>query len=289
MARNRSAQYRFWRIVLIAALVYVALCAFLYVYQPRLLYLPGVPTRDHVATPKALGLDYTPVRIGTADGEALDGWFVPAAKARGTLLFFHGNAGNISHRLRSIADFHALGLAVLIVDYRGYGASTGEPTEDGTYADATAAWRYLTETRGVAADRIVLFGRSLGGAVAANLASRVRPAGLILESAFTSAPDLAAEYYWFVPARWLTRFRYDNRAALAAIDCPVLVIHSRQDEIVPFAHGRALFETARAPKDFLELRGGHNDGFVVSGRTYTDGLDAFLEKALGKERAPSAR
>lgn len=280
MTTNSGSFSIFWGIVLIAVAMYVALGAFIYFFQSRLLYLPGIPSRAHMATPKALGLDYEPVRIETADGETLDAWFIPAAKRRGTLLFFHGNAGNISHRLQSIAVFHALGLDVLIVDYRGYGASTGAPSEEGTYADAMAAWRYLTETRDVRPDRIVLFGRSLGAAVAANLAGRTKPAALILESAFTSAPDLAAHHYWYFPVRRLTRFHYDIRAALAVIDCSLMIVHSRHDEIVPFAHGQALFAAAREPKEFLELRGGHNDGFVVSGRIYTDGLDRFLAAHL---------
>ena len=282
MTTNSTWLNSLWRIVLVAIAVYVTLGVFMYFFQPRLLYLPGVPSRAHMATPQAIGLDYEPVRIETGDGVTLDAWFIPAANPRGTLLFFHGNAGNISHRLQSIAIFHELGLSVLIVDYRGYGASTGEPSEDGTYADALAAWRYLTETRGVPANRIILFGRSLGSAVAANLASRTTPTALILESAFTSAPDLAADHYWFFPARWLTRFRYDTRTALASIGCPLLLVHSRHDEIVPFAHGRALLDAAREPKQFLELRGGHNDGFVVSGRAYRDGLDAFLTAHVGK-------
>ena len=261
MATNSASFSPFWGIVLIAAAVYVALGAFTYFFQSRLLYLPDVPSRAHMATPRTLGLDYEPVKIEAGDGVTLDAWYVPAEKARGTLLFFHGNAGNISHRLQSIAIFHALRLSVLIVDYRGYGASTGEPSEEGTYADAMAAWRFLTETRGTPPGRIVLFGRSLGAAVAA---------------------DLAAHHCWNFPVRWLARFRYDSRAALAAVRCPVLIVHSRQDEIVPFDHGRALFEVAREPKRFLELHGGHNDGFVVSGRTYRDGLDDFLAPLIGR-------
>ena len=280
MASNGNWFNNLSAIVLAVLAVYLVLGALMFFFQSRLLYLPGVPSRAHFATPQEIGLAYEPVTLSTKDGQSLSAWFIPAEEPRGTLLFFHGNAGNISHRLQSIAVFSALRLSVLIIDYRGYGKSTGEPSEEGTYEDARAAWHYLTTTRGIPAHRIVLFGRSLGAAVAVHLAGRVDPAALILESAFTSAPDLAAHHYWFFPTRWLTRFRYDNRTAIAAVDSPVLVIHSRNDEIVPFFHGQALFEAARGPKRLVELRGGHNDGFVVSARTYYDALDAFLSAHL---------
>jgi fermentation-respiration switch protein FrsA (DUF1100 family) len=270
-----------WSFLLFVLGVYLALGLVLYVSQSRLLYYPNVPSRAVVATPARIGLAYEEVAFVAADGVRLHGWFLPAGAApRGVLLFFHGNAGNISHRLDSLAIFHRLGLSVLIFDYRGYGRSEGKVTEAGTYLDAEAAWRHLTETRGIPEDSIVLFGRSLGAAVAARLATRRRPRALILESGFTSVPDLAARYYRIFPVRWLTRFRYDARAALGAVQCPVLIAHSRDDEIIPVAHGRALFAAAAEPKAFLELGGGHNDGFLASGRTYTDGLAAFLARHL---------
>lgn len=255
---------------------YLALAAFAYFNQSNLLYLRDMPSREVLATPQEVGLHYESVRIVTADRETLDAWFLPARPERLVLLFFHGNAGNISHRLESLRIFHALGLSVLIFDYRGYGRSTGTPTEDGTYRDALAAWDHLTRDRGIGARRIVLFGRSLGGAVAAWLATQRAPRALIVESSFTSAPDLAAQVYPFLPARWLTRFRYPTAEYLRAIRCPVLVVHSRDDEIIPYSHGESLYAAARPPKQMLTLRGGHNDAFVSSGRTYIDGLAGFL-------------
>lgn len=259
---------------------YGALLLFLYFYQSRLLYLPNLPSRDIAATPDMVGLSYERVHILTEDGVSLDGWFIPVRQARGVLLFFHGNAGNISHRLDSLKIFNHLGLATLIFDYRGYGRSTGTPSEQGTYRDATAAWRYLTEERGVAPERIVLFGRSLGAAIAVHLATEQTPKALIIESGFTSVPDLAAEVYPIFPARKLARFRYSTETFLTSVSCPTLIIHSRDDEIVPFAHGRRLYAVASEPKQFLEIRGGHNDGFVVSGDDYANGLDAFLKAHL---------
>ncbi len=259
---------------------YAALVAIAFVFQDRLLYLPGVPSRTLTATPASVGLDFEEVTLETVDGVRLHGWHVPARAARGTLLFFHGNAGNISHRLDSLALFHELDLDVLIIDYRGYGRSTGQPSEAGTYDDAEAAWRHLTAGRGIDPRRIVVFGRSLGGAVGARLAARHRPGTLIVESGFTSAPELAAEVYPFLPARRLTRFEYATERALRSVECPVLIAHSRDDEIIPYRHGRRLFEAAHEPKRFLEMSGGHNEGFLVSGARYRDGLRAFIEAHL---------
>jgi pimeloyl-ACP methyl ester carboxylesterase len=171
MRTGVSVNY-FWSIVLVIAGSYGALVIFLYFSQSRLLYLPNLPSRDIVATPDMVGLDYEPVKIVSDDGVTLDGWFVPVRQMRGVLLFFHGNAGNISHRLDSLKVFYDLGLATFIFDYRGYGRSTGAPSEQGTYRDATAVWRYLTEDRRIAAKDIVLFGRSLGAAIAVQLAPR---------------------------------------------------------------------------------------------------------------------
>ena len=269
-----------WSILLVLVGSFGALLVFLYFFQSRLLYLPNLPSRDIIATPDTVGLDYEPVKIATDDGVTLDGWFIPARPARGVLLFFHGNAGNISHRLDSLKIFNDLGLATLIFDYRGYGRSTGVPFEQGTYRDAEAAWRYLTEDRRITAQKVVLFGRSLGAAIAVQSATRHTPKALIIESAFTSIPDLAAEVYPFLPARSLARFRYHTETFLQSVSCPVLIVHSRDDEIIPFAHGRRLYATANEPKELLEIRGGHNDGFLVSRQTYVAGLDTFLKAHL---------
>lgn len=261
-----------------AGLAYAALVAGVYLFQSRLLYLPEMPSRALMADPGALGLDYQDVALQTDDGVALHGWYVPAPGARRALLFFHGNAGNISHRLDSIRIFHDLGLDVLIIDYRGYGRSEGSPSEQGTYRDAQAAWRYLIEERGMDPGQIVMFGRSLGAAVAAWLAARHPPGALILESAFRSVPAMAAELYPWLPVRWLARLRYDTEAYVSRVQAPVLVIHSREDEIVPFAHGQAIHEAAGEPKSLLRLRGGHNDGFMVSADAYRAGLAEFLRR-----------
>jgi len=258
-------------------LAYGSLVLLVYLAQGRMLYLPRISGMPEGASPRQLGLEFESIRIHTADGISLHAWFIPASERRGTtLLFFHGNAGNISHRLDSIAQFNRLGLDILIVDYRGYGLSEGAPGEAGTYEDARAAWRYLVEQRDLPARRIVLFGRSLGAAVAAKLASEVTPGALILESAFTSVPDMAAAHYPYLPVRLLSRFRYDTREALAGAHCPLLVIHSREDEIVPVSHGQALYDSAKDPRSLLLIQGGHNDGYALSDTRYRQGIDRFL-------------
>ena len=231
-------------------------------------------------TPAQLQLPFEEVRIAVADGDTLHGWYVPAPGAPATLLFFHGNAGSIVHRLDWLPAFRQLGLSALLIDYRGYGQSSGRPSEAAMYADAEAAWRHLTEVRRIAPARIVVFGESLGGAVAAHLAARMRPAALVLHSAFTSAPDLAADLYPFLPARQLSRYAYDTLAAVRALRAPLLVAHSPQDEVVPVAHGRRLFAAAGEPKQWLELAGGHNDGFLYMRREWLQELDRFLQRHL---------
>lgn len=269
-----------FKLLTAVAAAYGALAVLLFAYQPRLVFQPNFQGRALEATPDAIGLDYRDVSIATDDGETLHGWWVPHADARATMLFSHGNAGNISHRLESLRQFHQLRLNVLMYDYRGYGQSTGKPSEAGLYRDIDAAWRWLVDDRGLAPSRIVLSGRSLGGAVTAGLAARVEPACVILESTFTSVPDLGAELYPWLPVRLLSRVRLDARAHVADIAAPLLIVHSRDDEIVPYAHARKLHTAADGSAELLAISGGHNTGFVDSEASYIEGLDAFLEGCL---------
>jgi uncharacterized protein len=268
-------------LLLLVAGCYGAFAVYLFIMQPRLLYYPDMPGRELEATPAVVGLAYEEVALQTSDGVRLHAWFIPVEQPRASVLFCHGNAGNISHRLDSIRLLHSLGLQVLIFDYRGFGKSEGSPSEAGTYRDVDAAWHHLLDVRGIPAGEIIVSGRSLGAAVAADLASRTRPAAVILESAFTSVPDMAAEIYPWLPVRLLSRYRYDNLDKVMRITGPLLLVHSRQDEIIPFAHGERLFERAREPKSFLEIQGGHNDAFLTSRKAYTHGLKAFLDTHLG--------
>ena len=270
-----------WKFLLIAACLYLGIAALVYFRQTSLIFYPNLPGRELTATPQRIGLDYEDVELVTSDQVRLHGWFVPAADARGALLFFHGNAGNISHRLESIAIFNQLDLDVLIIDYRGYGQSQGNISEEGTYRDAEAAWQHLTQTRGIDPKTIIVFGRSLGASIAAWLASQNPPAALILESGFSSVPSMAQRLYPFLPARLLSKYRYDTQRYVSSLDCPLLVIHSPSDEIIPYAEGRQIFDAAPADKEFLDIRGGHNDGFFVSGEAYIEGLNGFIGSSLG--------
>ncbi len=260
---------------LLLAAGYGVVLAIIYLMQGRMLYLANVPGRTLTMTPADARMDYEDVSIVTADGVTLHGWYIAGQSPR-VLLFFHGNAGNISHRLDSIRQFRNLWLSVLIIDYRGYGQSDGRTTESGTYRDADATWRYLTETRGVRPDNVVIFGRSLGGSIAARLAAHQRPLALIVESSFTSVPDIAQELYPWLPARWLSRLSHATRDYVRDVQCPVLVVHSRDDEIIPFHHGQAIFAAAPEPRTLLTLRGSHNDAYLRDDRSYVEGLWAFL-------------
>lgn len=257
--------------------VYFALAALLYSFQGRLIHLPDTPGRQLEATPAAIGADWEDVQLTARDGVKLHGWYLPASAADApTLLFFHGNAGNISHRLDTLAIFRRLGVATLIIDYRGYGRSEGQPTEAGLYLDADAAWQHLAHERHIPPERIVAFGRSLGGAIAAHLAAERPVGGLIVESAFTSIPDLGREQYPLFPVRTLARFQYPTREYIARTTAPVLVIHSPDDEIIPYHHGQSLYQAANEPKQFLAIQGGHNTGYLDSDAIYRQGLADFL-------------
>lgn len=254
---------------------YAIFAGAIFLFQSHLIYYPEIG-RNGIAAPDSVGLVYETVELKTADGENLHGWFVPAPEATATVLFFHGNAGNISNRMEYLLMFHRLGYNTLIIDYRGYGQSSGAPSEKGTYRDAEAAWQYLTEQKNIAPSRVVLFGESLGGAVASWLAAREKPAVLVLASAFTSVPDMAAEIYPFLPVRLLSLFEYNTEDHLRAVTSPVFVAHSRKDEIVPFAHGKALYDSAPEPKQFLELQGGHNTGLIFMREEWVSALDEFI-------------
>ncbi len=229
------------------------------------------------------GLPLEDVWLDTPDGLRLFGWFVPArtSGASPVLLWCHGNAGNIINRLHNLVALHRIGLSVFLFDYRGYGLSTGQPTEAGLYQDALTAYSYLAETRRMPPHRLVIFGRSLGAAVAGTVASRKPAAGLILESCFPSVAAVAREYYFGLPADWLLTSRFDLSAQLPAITMPLLFVHGDRDEIIPIELGKKVYEAANAPKSFYEVRGaGHNDLYVVGGRAYFRRLQEFVTQVV---------
>ena len=264
-------------ILLTGVPVYVLLIAYVYVFQARLIFFPNVPGRTLATTPSQIGLRFEEAQITTADRVDLHGWYVPAPADGPVVLLCHGNAGNISHRLDWLEIFRGMGFAVLLFDYRGFGQSSGAPTEQGTYLDAHAAWDYLTNTKGFSPGSIVIVGESLGGPIAAHLAKDVAPGALILVSTFTSVPDLARTFYWYLPVRLLARFQYPTSEYVALAHVPTLVVHSRDDEMIPFLHGEELRRRASGHAQLLEIFGDHNAAFMLSRPKLIDGMRSFLD------------
>ena len=265
-------------IALLIAVCYGLAAAYLYFFQEKFVYRPS--TRRG-ATPASVGMYYEEVALVANDGVRLAGWYLPLINARGTVLFCHGNAGNISHLLAVAQDAHRLGLGILLFDYRGYGQSEGTPSEEGTHRDAEAAWNYLVQEAGLAPDQIAIIGRSLGGPIAARLARDKTPAALFLEETFTSIPELGRELYPIFPVSLLVRYEYPTLEYLKQVQCPVLISHSREDMFIVFAHGQRLYEAANQPKAFTELRGGHSSAFSEDAAMYEAGVEAFLTEVLG--------
>ncbi len=229
-------------------------------------------------TPGEVGLDFEEVFYPTADGKQINGWFIPAKKNRGTILFSHGNGGNIGHRIDFFKIFNKLGLNVFIFDYRGYGKSPGNPSEKGIYSDGKGAYDYLTGRADIDKDKIVLYGESLGGAVAIDLAGKVTARSLITFGTFTSATDMGRKLYPHYPVKLIITQKYDSFSKIKNLTIPKLIIHSRDDEIVPFEQAEALFAEAPPPKEFLELRGGHNEAALENSEKFSQKINDFLLK-----------
>ena len=240
------------------------------------------PTHDVDHSPADVGLAFENVRLETSDGVSLHGWFVPGERDV-TILWMHGNGGNIAYHLGSLPDLHArLGVSLFLFDYRGFGLSDGTPGEHGFYRDATAALDYLRSRSDVRNDRIVYFGQSLGTAVAIELATRAAPLGIILEAPFPSGPYMAHRLVPSLPM-WFHRYfipnRYDSLSRLGRIHAPMLVVHGDQDATVPHEAGQVVFEAANEPKEMVTIPGGgHVDSFVVDGDVYFEALTRFLDR-----------
>ncbi len=272
-----------WRVLgsllFILAASYLGLAVYLYFFQSRLVYFP---TATLVGSPADLGLAYQDVWLNPDKGKGfVHAWAAPADPSFDSgrwVLFCHGNGGNISGRLPLLEILHRLGYSTLIFDYRGFGRSSGRPTERNTYQDAVAAWRWLVEEQAVAPEDIMVFGRSLGGAVAAWLAREKNPGLLVVESTFTSLVDMGRQLYPFLPVHWLARHRYPTQRHIASYPGPILIMHSQDDELVPMEMGRQLYKTATGDKLFIELRGGHNEVWYVMGREYEQRLRQGVEQ-----------
>jgi len=274
---SRSNRRRIVTLLLLVTTGYALVCALLTIFQERLIYFPGGPPS---ADPGVYGLDFEELRLVASDGVELSAWLCrpPATSpTRGAVVVSHGNAGNIGNRLHIARVLVESGFAALLYDYRGYGLSSGEPGEEGTYLDALAAHEALVE-RGFEG-RIAGYGESLGGAVTVELALRRELRAVCLQSSFRSLPAVAAEHYPWLPVRWLVRHRYASEDKIDSLAVPLLVLHGRSDRVVPYAHGKRLAELAAEPKQFVELPGGHNDD-PFADPAVREALQSFLSAAF---------
>ncbi len=265
------------KIVIVSIAVLALLFVFIRFLEYKSLYYP-IRSIEH--TPHDIALEYEEVNLATGDGVNISGWFVPAESPQATFILAHGNGGNISHRLEKIKILHGLNLNVFIFDYRGYGKSSGSPSEEGFYEDARACYEYLVNVKKIPANEIVGYGESLGGAVIIELALNNEVGGIIIESSFTSVSDMGRTIFPFIPAA-IYKTKFDSLSKMKNIRVPALIFHSQDDEIVPFKFGKKLYEAAPASKEFIELRGGHNDAFLVSEKVFTEGIELFLSRLYG--------
>ncbi len=240
--------------------------------EPSMFYYP---MRDMGLSPDKAGLKFEDVWLTASDGVKIHGWFLPAATTNApAILFLHGNAGNISHRLDKLAIFHSLGAATLIIDYRGYGRSDErQPDEQGTYRDAQAGYDWLAQKQ----PQIILYGESLGSAIAVELATKSPVAGIVIEEPFTSIADVGQKLYPFLPVRFLAKTKYDSLGKMPHLTAPLLILHSREDELFPMSYAERLLAAAGSQtKRLVELHGSHNDAFLVSAPIYHQALAEFL-------------
>ena len=258
-----------------AAGLYFAVFAAVWAFQERIYYKGR--TSDVNQTPQSLGWPHEDVWVEVVGGKT-HGWWLPLENARGAVLFSHGSGKNISHYLDDAQYFRDNGFSVLLYDYGGYGESTGEPSEGRCYTDIRAMYKYLTKTLGIPEEKIVLAGCSMGGGVTADLAANVQPGAVILESTFLSVPRVVADTLPWMPSLALTRIQFRNMDKVRDIKTPVLVVHSTEDNTVPFAHGKRLFEMIRAPKQFVQITGSHGGGKFSSKEVYGPALKKFLDE-----------
>lgn len=263
----------------VSSLVAIIFLFFLYIrfFEKRTIFYPS---KIIEFSPSSVGLEYEDVFFKTQDGIELHGWFIPKADSYATLLYCHGNAGNVSHRVEIAKMFNEKKMNFFIFDYRGFGKSKGSPYEVGTYLDGLAAYNYLVETRAILPERIVLYGKSLGAAIAIDLATKVKAAALISESGFTSTTDFAQEVYKILPLWLFVSQKYDSLVKIDKINIPKLIIHSQNDEIVPFSHAKKLYDKAKEPKELYVMKGGHNDAFYIYNDECMQRIDNFLRRYI---------
>jgi len=266
----------FGSVVVVIIIIYLFSAIYEFLTQSYHVYYPK---KEITATPFDIKLYFEEIIFSSSDGVNLSGWFVPARNSKGVILVLHGNGENISTGLTFIDYFNRkLGLSVFIIDYRGYGKSEGRPNEKGTYLDARAAWEYLTGYKKIRPQDIIIFGRSLGGPIAAWLAKEVKARALILDSTFTSIKDIAAELHPYLPVRKFFKFDYPTIDYLKGAGIPVLIIHSSEDDYIPFSHAIKLYNAANEPRQFLKIRGKHDDNYLKSEEIYIEGIRSFISR-----------
>lgn len=265
-------------VVILLAIVVILLVT-LRLREDSMIYFP-VKYPEGFWQPEAFGVAVEDCFFTAPDGVRLHGWYAPQAGAQHTLLWCHGNAGNISHRLDHIKMLlEQVRANIFILGYRGYGRSEGSPDEEGLYKDAQAAYDYLASQKNVQAQHVVLYGQSLGGAVVIDLALARPCAGLIIESSFTSAKDMAKKVFPFLPIHYFLGVKFDSAAKIKQLHVPVLIMHGTEDEVVPFELGQQLFAAANEPKEFYPISGArHNDPYLVGGEAYYARIREFIEK-----------
>lgn len=261
------------KILLIVIFVVIAFKVLFILLEQKSLYHPY---KEIPETPKNLRINFEEINFKTTDGQLLNGWFVPAKAAKVTVLYCHGNAGNMYHRLRKVKFFYEMGVNFFIFDYRGYGKSAGKPTEKGLYKDAQAAYDYLVSRNDVDRNKIIVYGKSLGGPVAANLCLNRQVSALILEGSFASVVLRAQQLYPLLPMRFLITQKYDTMAKVKNLRIPKLIAHGRQDEVISFHHGETLYKSAAEPKQFLPFEGAHNDDVFVTSADFKVELEQFF-------------
>ena len=254
--------------------------AFLLLFENKIIFHPS-PYPDGFWNPTSLGVPAQDIYFESEDGVKLHAWFIPTPKPVATLLWFHGNAGNLSHRLDNIQRLKRLNLNIFIFDYRGYGRSEGVPNEKGIYKDSRAAYKQVLAMDGVSVDSLFFFGRSLGGICAVETAMNHPARGLILESVFTSSADMSRTVFPLIPLGWAVRSKLDAVGKVPHLKLAKLFLHGTRDEIVPYDLGRKLFEKAGDPKEFYAIEGaGHNDTYILGGVGYFDALNRFITETL---------
>lgn len=262
-------------LILIIIGIYVAIAGYLYFNQRNLIF---IPMKELAITPADLRIPFEEVSISIDDITTVHGWYMPGndTSDKKVVLFCHGNAGNISHRVETIWLLHQLGVGSFFFDYRGFGNSTGQPDEQGVYADAEACYDWLLQQKNFTPEQIYIFGRSLGGAVAVDVASKKPCAGLIVESSFTSTKAVAKKLFPYFPIAGLLKYHFNSAEKISKVNCPVLITHSPEDDIIPYQLGERLFEEAVEPKQFFQFSGRHNDRQYIKEPAYQQMLASFL-------------